>query len=224
VNAVQYESPGLGPVDFKVQWSTNETDSTSPPRKPSVLSMGARYEHEWFEVYGGYEEHKDLFGLSLNSPTAMRNNTDPNVRSKDKAMELGIKFKWGKQELAIEGNQKKYDETGATAVGKVRSYKNNGYLLAWDARWSPQWRTAFHYVKATAGSCSRVDAACVTDGLKGEQISFGVAYYLSKKTYLFFLAQKLKNDFAASFNTSNQQDVNPGEDLQQIALGINTVF
>ena len=224
VNAIGYESPDLGPVDFQIQWSTNETDTASPPRKPHVLSMGARFEHEWFEVYGGYEEHKDLFGISLNVPSAMRNNTDPNVRSKDTATEIGIKFKWRKHEFAFEGNQKKYDEPGATATGKIRSYKNNGYLFAWDARWSQQWRTAFHYVKATPGSCSRVNAECNTNGLKGEQISFGVSYYFSKKTFLFFIASRVKNDFAASFNGSNQQDISPGEDLQQIAVGLHTAF
>jgi hypothetical protein len=34
----------------------------------------------------------------------------------------------------------------------------------------------------------------------------------------------IKNDFSAAFNNSNRQDLNPGEDITQIALGIHTTF
>ena len=226
INVVQYESPDLGPVDFKVQWSTNEAKTDTPPlRDPRVFSSGARIELGNFEVYGGYEVHWDLFGLSLNALSAQRNTNDPNVRSKDEAVEIGVKYKLGRNhQFAIEGNKKKYDEPGATATGKVRSYENEAYLFAWDARWSEQWRTAVQYVRAQAGECQLVNAACNTNGLKGEQFGVGVAYHFSRRTYLFLMGTLVKNDFAASFNNSNQQDVNPGEDLRQVAIGIHTAF
>ena len=222
VNAAQYESPDLGPFDFKVQYSTNENDTAT--RKPHVWSAGAKYEIGPMTIFLAHEIHKDLFGLSLNSPTAMRNNTDQAVRSKDTATAIAFEFKFGRHQFSIEGNEKKYDETGTSVTGRVRSYKNNAYLVAWDARWSDSWRTAAQYIRATKGKCTRVNAVCNTDGLKGEQFGLGVSYYLSRRTYLFLMGTYIKNDFSATFNNSNQQDLNPGEDITQVAVGIHTSF
>ena len=88
VNVIQYESPDLGPAEFKVQWSTNETDTAT--RHPHVLSLGGSLEFGNFTIMLGWEEHKDLFGLSLNVPAAMRNNADQAVNSKDTAMAVAV--------------------------------------------------------------------------------------------------------------------------------------
>jgi predicted porin len=222
VNAVQYESPDLGPIDFKVQYSTNEAKTAT--RNPEVYSAGVQFEQGPFSVLLGYEEHRDLFGLSLNSPTAMRNNADPNVRSKDRAVALAFKYKVGVHQFEIDANEKKYEENGTNVTGRVRSYKNNSYMFIWDARWNQQWRTAFHYIKATAGSCSRVNAECNTNGLEGEQFALGVAYHFSRRTYLFLMGTYVKNGYSAVYNNSNLQEPNPGEDITQVGLGIHTTF
>jgi predicted porin len=222
VNATQYESPDLGPFDFKVQYSTNETDTAT--RKPHVWSAGAKYELGPMTILVAHEIHWDLFGLSLNSPTAMRNNADQAVRSKDKATAVAFEFKFGRHQFSIEGNEKKYDETGTSVTGRVRSYKNNGYLFAWDARWSDSWRTGVQYVRATKGKCTRVNAVCNTDGLQGEQFGLGVADYLSRRTYLVLMGTYLKNDFSAVYNNSNLQAPNPGEDITIVGVGIHTTF
>jgi predicted porin len=222
VNAVQYESPDLGPLDFKVQYSTNETDTAT--RKPHAWSAGLKYASGPFEFLLGHEIHKDFFGLSLNSPAAMRNNADQSVRSKDTATAVAFKYKVGIHQFEIDANQKKYDETGTNVTGRVRSYKNNSYMFIWDARWSQQWRTAFHYIKATAGSCSRVNAVCDTGGLGGEQFALGVAYHFSRKTYLFLMGTYVKNDYSAEYNNMAQQSPNIGEDITQIGVGIHTSF
>jgi predicted porin len=97
-------------------------------------------------------------------------------------------------------------------------------MFIWDARWNQQWRTAFHYIKATAGSCSRVNAECNTNGLDGEQFALGVAYHFSRRTYLFLMGTYVKNGYSAVYNNSNPQEPNPGEDITQIGLGIHTTF
>jgi predicted porin len=222
VNAVQYESPEWGPIDFKLQWSSNENKTAT--RNPEVYSGGLKYEAGPFEILLGYEEHRDLFGLSLNAPSAMRNNADQSVTSKDRAMAVAFKYKIGKHQFEIDANEKKYEETGTNVTGRVRSYKNNAYMFMWDARWSQQWRTAFHYIKATAGSCSRVDAECNTNGLDGEQFSLGVAYHFSRRTYLFLMGSYVKNGYSAVYNNSNLQEPNPGEDITQVGIGIHTAF
>jgi predicted porin len=225
VNAAQYESPKWGPIDFKVQYSTFETDTSTPPRKPHFWSSGVKYEMGPFAVLAGYEIHYDRFGLSSNVPlAAMSNVNDPNVRSKDTAAAIAFTAKFGAHSFEFDMNQKKYDEPGALVTGRARSYKNNGYLALWDARWNQQWRTQVHYVKGSAGSCSRVNAICITDGLGGEQFSAGVAYYFSRKTFLFAMVSKVKNDFSAQFNNSASQSISVGEDITQIGVGINTAF
>ena len=123
----------------------------------------------------------------------------------------------------MDANQKKYKEN-ATITGRVREYKNNAYMFIWEARWTPQWRTAFHYVKATAGECSRVNAVCNTNGLDGSQMSFGFAYNFSRRTYLFVMASMVRNDFSAVYNNSNLQGPNPGEDVKQLGVGIHTAW
>lgn len=222
VNAVQYESPDMGAVDFKVQYSTNENDTAT--RKPHVWSFGGQWEVGNFAILVGHEIHKDLFGLSLNSPSSMRNNADQAVRSKDTATAVALKWKLGKHQFEIDANRKNYEETGTNVTGRVRSYKNNAYMFIWDARWSEQWRTAFHYIRATAGSCARVNAVCNTDGLEGTQMAFGVAYHFSRRTYLFAMATLVKNGYSAVYNNMNLQEPNPGEDIRQIGAGIHTSF
>jgi len=69
-----------------------------------------------------------------------------------------------------------------------------------------------------------VNAACVTDGLDGSQVQFGVAYYFSKRTYLFAMGALLKNGFSARYNNLNLQAPSVGEDITTYALGLNHVF
>jgi len=217
-NAVDYETPEWGGFQGEIQYSTQENDTASSHKH--FWSGGVRWAAGPFEISFGHERHWDLLALSANVPTAMRNPAG--TRSRDEASEVMVKFKWGVHQFEIDANQKKWQED-ATLAGKAKMYKNNSYLAIWDARWSPQWRTELHYVKSTAGSCTRVDADCTTDGLGGHQISAGVAYYLSRKTYLFFMAQWLTNEKSANF-ASGSQEASKGEDVRQYAMGINTSF
>jgi predicted porin len=222
-NAVQYESPNIGPIDFKAQYSTSENDTASPPRHPHFWSFGAKYEMGPLALLFGHEIHWDAFGGSNNVPTAMRNNTDPLVRSKDRASSVAATLKLGKHQFEVDYNWKEWKENGAIATGRFASYKNNGMIALWDARWSQAWRTQIHYVRSTKGSCARVSADCITEGLDGAQISAGVAYYFSRRTYLFLMGQILRNGKSAIF-ASGTQVPNPGEDVRQYAAGINHSF
>jgi predicted porin len=231
INAIQYESPNIGPAEFKIQYSTNENKATAGSaakgfvtRDPHVWSAGGQVEFGPVELLFGYELHRDLFGLSANVPSALRNSaTSEPTRSKDQAYAVGVKWKLGNHQFEIDANKKKYDE-GSTVNGRVRTYENNAYMFIWDWRINPQWRAAAHYVRATAGKCTRLNAPCNTDGLRGEQISAGIAYHFSRKTYLFFMYSLVKNDFSARFNPTFDDDVNPGEDVKQFALGLHTSF
>ncbi len=220
-NVVQYESAQLGPVDFKVQWSTSEGRTAT--RDPRVLSMGLKYEMGPVEFLVAHEVHHDLFGLSLNAPTAMRNNADQGVNAKDQATAIAAKLAWGIHRFEIDANRKRYEENTSTP-GRVRSYRNNAYQFVWEARWSGQWRTVAEYVKATAGTCEVVAQPCDTRGLDGTQIQAGVAYHFSRRTFLFLMVSQVRNGYSAVYNNSNLQEPNPGEDIRQVGLGIHTTF
>jgi len=219
-NAVDYETPQWGGFQGEVQYSTAETDTAA--RHPHWWSGGVKWEGGPFTISLGAEAHWDFFGLSSNVPSAMRNNGDAAARSKDKAYEVMVKYKWGEHQFEIDANSKEWKEN-PLVTGRAAKYKNSSYMFIWESRWSNQWRTAFHYVKASDGSCERLNAACSTDGLGASQISLGVAYYFSKRTYLFLLTQWLKNDHSANFSSGSQQ-ANIGEDVTQYAVGIHHSF
>jgi predicted porin len=69
-----------------------------------------------------------------------------------------------------------------------------------------------------------VNAVCNTNGLDGEQFGLGVAYYFTRRTFLFLMGTYVKNGYSAVYNNSNLQEPNPGEDITQIGVGIHTSF
>jgi hypothetical protein len=125
----------------------------------------------------------------------------------------------------VDVNDKRYLENTSTP-GRARFYQNNAYLLIWDARWTQEWRTQVHYVGATAGKCSIVDAPCSTYGLNGSQVSAGVAYHFARPTYLFAMASWIRNGPSAQFNglQNSSQALSVGEDTTQYAIGIHHSF
>ncbi len=220
-NAIQYESPVWGGFDFAVQYSTDEAKTST--RDPHVVSAAIEYERGPFKVSVAHEQHWDLFGGSKNAPSAMRNNGDESVNSKDKATQVMLEYSMGHHKFEADWIRKQYNEN-AYMVGHFSSYENNAYEVIWDARWSKAWRTQVKYIKAMKGSCSRVDAVCNTDGLDGSQINLGVAYYFSKKTLLYVIGAVLRNGYSARWNNSDLQDPAVGEDITQWAVGLAHSF
>lgn len=218
-NAVLYQSPAWGGFGFAAMYSTDEAKTAT--RDPRVASIGAKYQTGPLYFAIAYEEHRDLFGGSRNARSTQSNFADQAVRSKDRAVQGTVQVKLGVHTIEADFNTKKYDENGPLAAGRFRSYKNNAWLLNWQARWSPSFTTQVHYVHASKGTCSLMALACNTDGLEGRQISAGVAYYFSRRTYLFLIGSLMRNDYSARFNNSSQQP-NVGEDVRQVALGLNT--
>ena len=224
-NSVIYETPEIAGFTGGLQWSTNEAASGGA-RDPRVISMGVKWDNGPFYVALAHEIHYDLFGGSANAPAAQRNNgaTDT-TNSKDKATQLAIEWRPTKQhKFEFDAIRKEYSED-ATVAGRFSNYHNMAYLLAMENRWGDKWRTSAHIVMSKAGSCTRVAAACTTDGLDGKQITIGGAYYLSKRTYLWTAVSRLINGKSARYsNNEFDQDPNPGEDINHFAVGISHSF
>ena len=221
-NSVQYESPDFRGFGLLVQYSPDEAKTTT--RNADLVSVGGKYEAGPLYAAIAYEKHRDFFGGSRNVRSALSNFNDQNARSKDEAVRGTVRYQFG--ELTVEGDVShvQYRERGG-ANGRFQKYEHVTYLVSGDYRLGP-WRFAASYVGGTDGSCSLIGGAnCSTDGLDGKQVSIGASYSLSRRTQIFALAAKLWNGKSARYiNADWLADLQPGQDISQIALGIAHTF
>ena len=232
-NSIDYASPTIpGGVQVALQYSIGsptETGIAPTGRFPRVVSLGVKWEQGPLYLAAAGEMHYDLFGgsnavnIAGAGVTATRNDNNPDAHSKDGAVQLTAVFKIGDHSIEADVNTKQYRESGGAAATSFQQYKNTAAVLIWEARWTSQWRTALSYVRATAGSCSLVNQDCSTSGLQGSLIAAGLTYSFDPSTYLFGLASRLTNGTSARFNDSPQTP-NPGEDINQVAVGIAYSF
>jgi predicted porin len=222
-NSVIYETPEIHDFVFGYQYSTDEAPSTDAA-EPRLHSFGVRWENEKFYFALAHEIHLDFFGGSKNA-TAFRNDRDARVHSHDQATQATVEWRINKQHtLELDAIRKSYREN-PTVAGRFQSYRNMAYEAVWDAKWSPQWRTALQFVRAQAGSCKLLGVACNTDGLEGTKYTAAVGYSFSKRTMLFAAASLIKNGKSARFdNTEFNGPPNPGEDIRHLAIGISHNF
>lgn len=222
-NSIQIESAEIADFQLGLQYSLDPAKTAT--RNLTTTSLGLKFDKGPIYVAVAHEIHNDFFGGSAQAPSALRNNADQAVNSKDKATQFTLEYRLGKDhKFEFDVIRKEYREN-ATLAGKFESYKNTAYLLAMENRWSDQWRTAANYVRSNAGSCSRVAAVCTTDGLDGSKVTLAAAYYLSRRTYAFGAVAKLTNGRSARFSTTELgNSPNPGEDITQMALGLSHSF
>jgi predicted porin len=230
-NSVDFASPKiLGGLQTAVQYSLGDPSedkiTVTPKRNPRVVSWGVRWEQGPLYAAFAQESHLDLFGGSRNAPAARSNFADPSVNSVDTANQFTVAYKIGVHTIEADYVMKRYKEDNVIVNGRFQEYKNNAYMLVLESRWSGAWRTTFHYVKSSAGSCTLLNTNCTTDGLEGKQLSAGVAYFMDPTVYVFVLANKLTNGSSARYSNvaSTQPNPNPGESITQGAVGLAYIF
>jgi predicted porin len=232
----------------------SETSKTSdPPRDPRFVSMALKWEAGPWYFAAMHETHFDMFGgssqfraerpatIDPNNPagpavvtsstafraaSVMRNSETASVHSKDTAAQVTAMFKFGGHTLEADYIVKKYTENGEASgiTGRFQEYKNNAWMVAWEARWSSQIRTAVTFVNADAGTCKLFRSNCSTSGLEGKQYSVGGSYYIDPSTYLFLIGSKIDNGASARYDNVANGAPATGEDVTQIALGLAHTF
>lgn len=228
-NSVQYESPEMGGFQVGVQYAPGDPgtllEAKTATRNPYLVSMGVQFDHGPWYVSLTHEIHNDYFGGSGGLATGLTNLTDLAVNSNDTATQFSTVYTLAKgHKLEFNVIRKNYDEN-ATVTGRFNNYNNLAYLLAMENKWNNQWSTAVHYVSASAGSCSRIAAACVTDGLDGHKVTLAAMYNLSKRTGLFASVGKLTNGTSAQYsNAEFSNKPNTGEAITDVAFGITHSF
>jgi predicted porin len=246
-NAIDFASPTyFGGLQYLMQYSAGNPSETSitsnPPRNPRFVSQALKWEGGPWYFAAMQETHFDMFGASsqfraerpaaLNPTTGavvafraaspMRNSEDPSVNSKDTAAQVTAMYKIGGHTIEADYIVKKYTENGNNSgiTGRFMEYKNNAWMVAWEARWSSQIRTAATYVKADAGTCKLYNAICTTAGLEGKQMSLGGSYYIDPSMYLFAIYSKIDNGPSARYDNVSNGAPATGEDVTQYAIGL----
>lgn len=252
-NAIDFASANFfGGLQLAVQYSVGNPSETSitsdPPRDPRVVSMALKYERGPWYFAVMQETHFDFFGGSnqfraprdafvdpatgaitpARAASVMRNTEDPWAHSKDTAAQATVMYKIGGHTLEADFIQKKYTESPEAnpnaPAGRFQEYKNNAWMMAWEARWNNTWRSTVTYVSANAGSCKLLNAACSTSGLEGKQLSLGGAYYIDPSVYLFAIYSKIDNGASARYDNVSNGGPATGEDVIQYALGLGYTF
>ena len=221
-NSVRYDSPETGGWQAGLQWATQENKTTT--LGPSTTtSVGVKYDQGPFYASLAYEVHNNFFGGSANAPSAQRNNAvGGSVSSRDTAVQAAVEWRFGTQKVEFDVIQKSYKE-GAIVAGRFESYKNTAWMVAYEGRFDV-WRVMAHYVGSGAGSCTRVAAVCTTTGLEGNQLTAGVGYYLSRRTFLYAVYSNISNGAGARFAAADFGTPAPGEDIRHLMAGISHNF
>jgi len=250
-NAFDYASPTyLGGLQYLMQYSIGNPSETAitgdPARNPRFVSQALKWESGPWYFAAMHEAHLDMFGASnqfraerpaaLNPTTGlvvafraaspMRNAEDGSVNSKDTAAQVTAMYKVGGHTIEADYIVKKYTENGENSgvTGRFQEYKNNAWMVAWEARWSSQYRSTVTYVHADAGTCKLFNANCTTAGLEGKQLSVGGSYYIDPSTYLFAIYSKIDNGPSARYDNVSNGAPATGEDVIQYAVGLAYIF
>jgi len=228
-NSIQYETPQFADVTLGVQYATDDLKG-NPGRTVDVKvwSYGVKYESERVYVSLQQEQHYDMFGGSNNAAAGVANPTGTGTAasSRDTATRLSATFKLSENhKIAGDVARLEYKERGQAAAGLFEKLEKTNWAVGWEARWGGPVRTGVQYVKSNEGSCALSGGvACSTSGLDGSQVNLGVAYDMSKRTFLFGLFAKLTNGESALFDNWANGTVARGADITQFAVGVSHSF
>ena len=227
-NSIAYESPEFNDISFGAMVSTSETSVTANPAlgNAKTYSYGVKYDKNAWYLALAHEIHTNFFGGSSQAPSAMRNNgAADNIKSNDQATQATVEWRISKaHKVALDIIRKEYKEE-AIVNNRFKSYDNIAYQIAFESRLSDKWRLGGHYVRSQAGSCTRLNAVCNTDGLEGSKLMFGGGYYLSRRTNFYAAYNQVTNGKSARFGAAPEfGSPAPGEDYKQYIFGISHSF
>jgi predicted porin len=217
-NMIQYWSPTLAGLSWKVMWGTEETKTSAV--NPSRTSTSLTWEGGPLLVGVAYEVHRDLRGATAGLTGGLTTGV---AQTKDTGVDLTVVYKpTSTTEVGADIESLKYKDNDG-AVGAVDEYKRNAFRIGVEQTVGPV-ILGFNYGKAAAGSCSlKGGAACSTDGFGGTQVSIGGMYNISKALGVYAWYTKITNDNSASYSFLGTT-APTGADPTAVALGISGRF
>jgi predicted porin len=228
-NSVQYWSPSMGGVTFRLMYSVDEgrgpVVAGGPDIKPTVGSASVQYDVGKLSVRYGYEQHNDYFGMTQIGGSAA--GTATNTSSKDYGHKLVVLYVIGNTRLTGLWEQLSYKDDD-NLVGAVSQYKRNAYYGVVEQRFANNSSVWFSYGRANQGSCTRVGgASCSTSGLAADYFTLGYIYRFSPRTEVFLAYYRMTNKESGQYSTGptvSTAPVAPGADTSAGGLGIIHFF
>jgi predicted porin len=239
-NSFIYESPSLGGVTALVGYSIPNNQERVRPGdnlKRSVQSFGVKYEQGPLYVAAAHEIRKDLFAFSGSTEvaggafgnTSLNADGDPvvlaGVRSKDTATRGAVMWEFpSNTKVSLDVAQLQLKETGGPDGG-FSSAKNRRWAVTAEQGLGNV-KVAASYAKSDDGKCTLTGGGdCNADGFGGSQLNVGAMLSLSKRTGIFAIYSRLTNDTSAAHNnTAAIDNVSPGADITQAAVGVSHSF
>jgi predicted porin len=231
-NSIIYESPSFGGVTLLAEYASPAKEEQKPAGshlKASTQSYGVKYEVGPLYLAAATEIRKDQFMFSSSdniaagffTPSAARGES---VHSKDQAVRGAAMYEFPTHtKVSLDVAQIKLQETGG-APGTFAEAKNKRWAVTAEQGLGNV-KVAASYAKSDKGNCSlNGGGGCFTDGFEGSQFNLGAMLNLSKRTGVFAIYSRLTNGSSAMFNNTPANDVSPGSDVTQAAVGVSHSF
>ncbi len=212
-NVVQYWTPTIDGLTFKLAYAANESRSANSSAvtqvNPRVLSLSVDYEIGPVFVGYAHERHDDLFGLSAIIPAAQAAPVaaiggSPSLSATDSGDKVAVRYKIADTQLGLLWEKLKYEQSSSTAAnGAFNEYDRTAIAITLMQKIGRGTIRGI-YGRALAGSCGRVGGgACDTGGLGARQYSLGYSYTFSKRTDLYWFYTRVTNDARGSYQFAN---------------------
>jgi predicted porin len=230
-NSFIYESPELGGVTLLAGYSiNNNAERGTNPLKIDTKSFGAKYEAGPLYVAAAHEIRRNQFAFSGSTevdggPFTNAADGSDGVHSKDTATRAAVMYEFPtKTKVALDVAKLELKETGA-AAGMFAGAKNTRWAVSGEQGLG-NIKVAASYAKSSKGSCTLSGGgACSTDGFDASMLNLGAMLSLSKRTGVFAVYSRLTNGTSAAHNNTDAFDnVSPGSDITQAAVGVSHSF
>jgi len=229
-NSVVYESPSFGGVTLLAEYAVpvaEEAKAVGSTLKASTQSYGIKYEVGPLYLAAAHEIRKDQFAFSSSdNVVGAFTNTGASAHSKDTATRAAAMYEFPTHtKVSLDVAQIKLHETGTGAAGTFSDAKNKRWAVTAEQGFG-NIKVAASYAKSDKGNCTLNGGVnCSTDGFDGSQFNVGAMLSLSKRTGVFAIYSRLTNGTSAMFNnTANNDNVSPGSDVTQAAVGVSHSF
>jgi len=226
-NSIQYWTPSYSGFSGRIMYSANEektqdTVTTTVQRDPSLWSVSGTYDNGPLYATLAYERHNDYgTGGTAANTTALASTEDTGIRA-------GIAYTFlGTTKVAFAYERLEFEPISTQTV------KRNAYYVSLAHKMGPGTiRAAYTLARDPSGTTGAPGVGGIggpdTNG-GAKQYSLGYGYSLSKRTELYALYTKIKNDSTASYNFATNGlgaanvasgGVSPGSDPTAYGIGV----
>jgi len=223
-NTIWYDSPSWGGLTFGVYTTTNYANnnantttgpnSSASPGKPMIWGGGAKYVGPTLpiQVWAAYEQHKDLYGLSVITGSPVTNNTNAATSTKDYGYQVGVGYTLGDIFMYANFEQLKYEADGL-AGPTTSQYKRKAWSIG--AKWNiATGYVGGQYIQAQNASCEMADGSgCNADQTGAKMVAAGYYHTLSKQTQAYVMGSYTNNDDLQFYSVAGAGSASGGVNL-----------